>query len=465
FRGDLVRQFLVESIVYSAISFVLGLFLAWVFLPSFNSLADKSLVLPWMEWWLIPIVVSGILLTGFLAGVYPALYLSAFKPISVLKGSLSRGSKSSIIRSTMVTFQFATSIVLIICTFVTYQQMAYILNKEIGFDKERVLMIQGANTLGEKQKGFKEELLRLSQVKHATISEALPVEGTHRNGNSFWKDGRSKLDEGVGAQIWRVDPDYMQTLGMKLIEGRGFIEDLASDSAAIIINQTMAKKLGLESPVGERIMNWQTWTVIGVVEDFHFESMKGDIESLCFARGDFGSIISAKIETPDMISTIASISDIWGEFMPNQPIRYTFLDKKYALMYSDVQRTSNVILVFAILAVIVACLGLFALSTFMLEQRRKEISIRKVLGASLRSILNLITINFLKPVLIAFVMAVPIGWYMMNRWLEDYTYRIEISWATFAIAGGTALLIALLTISAESLKAALADPAENLRSE
>ena len=465
FRSDLIQQFLVESLLYSVISFVLGLLLAWFFLPAFNSLAEKTLDFPLFEWWLVPVVAVSAILIGVLAGMYPSLYLSAFKPISVLKGRLSKGSKGSSLRSSMVVFQFATSIILIICTMVTYQQMTYILNTEIGFDKEQVLMIQGAHTLEEKQKEFKTELGRLPKVRNVTISSALPVEGTHRNGNSFWKDGRSTIDQGIGAQIWRVDPDYMETLGMNLVEGRGFIEDLASDSSALIINQTMAKKLGLESPVGERIMNWETWTVVGVVEDFHFESMKGDIESLCFARGDFGSIVSIKVESSDMEETIASISSVWDDFMPNQPIRYTFLDHKYALMYQDVQRTSNVILVFAILAVVVACLGLFALSTFMLEQRSKEISIRKVLGASMGSIFNLVTSDFLKLVGIAFLISIPIGTYMMNHWLEDYSYRIDISWNVYVFAGGIALLIAFFTISAESLKAALKDPINSLRSE
>ncbi len=468
YRSGLVSQFMTESLVFSFISFIIGALLAWILLPYFNLLSGKSLVFPWSAWWLVPGFISSIVITGIMAGFYPALYLSAFKPIDVLKGKLSRGSSSSKMRGGMVIFQFTTSIVLMICTFITYQQMTFILNTKIGFDKEQVVMIQGANTLGKKRAAFKNELLQLSEVMTVTQSSYFPVSGTQRNGDSFWKEGRSKLDKGVGSQIWWVDQDYIPALGMKLVSGRNFSAEMASDSSAMIINQTMAKQLGLEDPVGERItVSWgRSWNVIGMVEDFHFESMKGDVEPLCLVFGQYsGSIVSVKVNTKDMAGTLASISRLWEEFMPAQPIRYAFLDERYARMYADVERTGKVFTAFAVLAIVVACLGLFALSAFMVEQRSKEISVRKVLGASLGSIFNLLTLNFLRLVLIAMVIAMPIGWYVMRKWLEDYANRIEITWEVFAITGIAVLLIALLTISSESIKAALINPAKKLRSE
>ncbi|MDN5201000.1 ABC transporter permease [Fulvivirgaceae bacterium BMA10] len=465
FRGNIIQQFLTESIFFSGISVALGTLFAWAFLPYFNILSGKALIFPWAAWYFIPLLALIAVVIGILAGIYPSLYLSAFKPIEVLKGHLSRGSKSSRLRNATVVFQFTASIVLIVGAFIVHRQMQYILNKKLGFDKDQVIMIQGTNTLGEKMEPFKNELLRLADVKNAATSHYLPVSGTKRDQNSFWKDGRSKIDKGIGAQIWRVDQDYINTLGMKLLDGRGFSKDMASDSSSIIINQTMARELGLENPVGQRIMNWRTWTVIGVVEDFHFESLKGDIGSLAFALGDFGSIMTVKVQTENMPDILRSITTVWETFMPNQPIRYTFLDETYAHMYKDVRQTSQIFTGFAILAIIVACLGLFALSAFITEQRHREIGIRKVLGASLGSLFQLLTLNFVKLVLISLIIAIPIAWKIMQKWLEDFVYRTEISWDVFLVAGLMALMIAIFTISYQSIKAALSNPVNSLRSE
>ena len=252
---------------------------------------------------------------------------------------------------------------------------------------------------------------------------------------------------------------------MKLVEGRNFSNELASDSQAVIINQAMVKAFGFKKPIGERLMNWEGYTVVGVVEDFHFETMKGEIGPLVFRRGDWGSILSVKINSTDMAGTIQSVTNVWNKFLPHQPIRYSFLDESYARMYDDVQRTGNIFASFAILAIMVACLGLFALSAFMVEQRTKEISIRLVLGASLNNIFRLLTQNFVKLVLISFIIAVPLAWYMMEKWLEDYKYKVGMTWDTFILSGLMALVIALLTISYQAIRAALANPATNLRSE
>jgi putative ABC transport system permease protein len=464
-RSSLVGQFLTESMLFSILSFILGLILAVLVLPYFNSLSAKSLSIPWTEWWLLPMIASAAVLIGILAGVYPAFYLSAFSPIDVLKGKISRGSKNSLTRSFLVVFQFTTSIVLIVGTFIIYQQMNYILHTKIGFDKEQVLLLQGAHTLGEDVKTLKTELQRLPDVLHVSVSDYLPIVGTKRNGNAFWIEGRSKIDPQVGGQFWQVDADYLKTMSLRLKEGRNFSTQLASDSQAVIINETMAKKLGLKNPIGEHITNGANWQVIGIVEDFHFESLRDSIGPIAMALGNSPSIVSVKVKTANMASLLQQVNNVWKEVAPYQPIRYTFLDESYEKMYEDVGRTGRVFSSFAILAIIVACLGLYGLSSFMVEQRGREIGIRLVLGASAGNIFSLLTLNFVKLVLISFAIAVPIAWYMMNKWLEDFVYRTPVSASIFVFAGLSALLIALFTISYQAIRAALVNPVKNLKAE
>ncbi len=464
-RGYIIRQFLTESMIFSLISFMLALILVQLSLPYFNDLADMRIAIPWTAWWLFPMLLGAAFVVGFVAGVYPSFYLSSFKPIDVLKGSIARGMKGSMLRSAMVVFQFTTSIVLLIGTFVIQKQMDFILKSKVGFDKDQVLMIQGVNTLGKQMQAFKDELNNLAGVKSATLSFYYPVTGTKRDQNMFWNDGRSTIDMGIGAQRWFVDEDYIETLGIKLIEGRNFDSKVRSDSQAVIINQAMAKALNLKKPIGAKVQNWKSWNVIAVVEDFNFENMKGKIGPLCFTLGDWGNIMAVKISSKDMRAMIASVTGLWNRFMPNQPIRYTFMDESYERIYADVQRTGKIFASFSVLAIIVACLGLFALSAFMVEQRNKEVSIRLVLGASLQNIFRLLTQNFVTMVVISFLIAAPLGWVMMNAWLSDYAYRTEITLDIFLIAGGLAVVIALLTVSYQSIRAALANPANSLRSE
>ena len=464
-RGNLVSQFLMESILYSLLSFVLALVLAALLLPYFNTLAGKSLELPLDQWWFLPVIVSASVIVGMLAGVYPSFYLSSFKPIQVLKGNLSRGSKSTSMRSALVVFQFTLSIVLIVGTFIIYRQMEFILHTKLGFDKEQVIYLEGTHMLGTQVKTFKEELLKLPSVKSASVSDYLPVSGTKRNGNQFFLEGRRTMDKPVGGQFWRVDHDYIKTMGMKIVEGRNFDFNAASDSAAVIINQKMAKELGLTTAVGSRITNYEIWNVVGVVEDFHFSSLKENIEPLAMVLGNSNTIISARIEPVDPQEAVQAITALWKKFAPNQPVRFAFLDQSYARMYEDVKRMGMIFTTFAVFAIIVACLGLFALSAFMVEQRAKEISIRMVLGASVNNIIRLLTGDFIKLVAISFVLATPIAWYVMQKWLEDYAYKTEISWDIFVLAGLLSVMIALITTSFQAVRAALTKPVEGLRSE
>lgn len=471
FRKQLIHQFLTESILFSLLSFGLALILAFLLLPYFNELASKSLTLSWREWWLFPLLGVGAIMIGILAGLYPAFYLSRFKPAQVLKGGLSwggrrSGSKSSKLRSTLVIFQFITSMVLIVGTIIIYQQMQFILHKDVGFEKEQVLMIQGAHTLDKQLPAFKNELLKLSDVKQVSVSDYLPLEGTKRNSNTFWKEGKVEQDPPVSGQIWRVDHDYIKTLGMNMVEGRDFNVEMASDSQAVVINERMAQELGLENPIGERITNGGTvWQIIGVVQDFNFQSFKEAIRPLCLVIGNSPSVVSVKVNTDDMHALTEAVTAVWKQFLPHQAIRFAFLDESFARMYSDVQRMARIFTSFAVLAIFIACLGLFAMSAFMVEQRRKEISIRLVLGASLSQVFRLLTQNYLALVLISLVIAAPIAWYLMQRWLEDYEYRIQISWDVFLIAGLIVTFISILTVSYQSIRACLVDPVNNLRSE
>ncbi|SIP93854.1 ABC transporter permease [Maribacter ulvicola] len=467
YKSNLVTQFMTESILFSFVSFILGVLLAWALLPSFNTIASKTIEMPWSAGWFIPIILVAALLVGSLAGLYPAFYLSAFKPVNVLKGSLSIGSKSGKLRSGLVIFQFTTSVILIIATLIIYQQMNFILEKELGYDKEQVVVLEGTGVLGNSAENFKEQLLQLPQVKSATISNYLPVDGGSRNGNTFRRKDEGQEGRGIPAQIWRVDYDYIKTLGITVKSGRDFSRQFASDSLnSIIINTNMQRELGLDNAVGKEINNnGQLFTIIGVVDDFHFKSLKEDISSLSLVIGKDLGAISLKLEKGNVNEALASIASVWDKNVPSQSINYSFLDQEFSRMHDDVERMGKIFNSFALFAILVACLGLFALSAFMVEQRKKEISIRLVLGAPFKSIYQLLTLDFMKLILVSIVIAIPVGWYMMSRWLEDFAYHITISWSIFFVAACIALTIAILTISYQSIGAALIQPLKSLRKE
>jgi len=466
YRSTLINQFLTESMMFSFISFGLAMVLARAILPLFNQLAGKTLIIPWTAWWLAPVLVGAALITGFAAGLYPAFYLSSFKPIQVLRGQLSRGSKNSILRNGLVVFQFTTSIILIISTVVIYSQTHHMLNMKLGYDRDQVLMLQGANTLANKIGNFKEDLEKIPEVKSVSVSDYLPVANTKRNGNSMWNEGKKTIDPGVDAQFWVIDQDYFKTLGIHIVAGKNFTSGIKTDSQSIIINQTMASKLNLKDPVGKKITNgYGVWPVLAVVEDFNFETLRTNVGPLCMVLGNSPSILSVKLNGTDMKKTLASIGTLWKQYSPQQPIRYNFLDQRFANMYADVQRMGNIFTSFAVLAIIIACLGLFALSAFMAEQRSKEIGIRKVLGASVTSITKLMSKDFARLVVLSILIASPISWWAMHQWLQDFSYRVPLSWWIFALAGSMAILIALITVSFQSIKAATADPVESLRAQ
>ena len=466
YRSYLIGQFLVESLIFSALSFVIGILLAWVILPSFNELAGKAIAFPWTQFWFAPSMIVAMIIVGLLAGIYPSFYLSSFKPAEVLKGSFARSNKNSFTRSALVVFQFTTSVVLIIATVVIYRQMNHILNAKLGYEKDQVLILKGTNILGKQMDAFRDELLGMTAVKAVTISDYLPIRGTKRNGNGFRVEGTEDKDKrNTSGQFWQVDEGYAATLGLKVVDGRFFEKRMASDSDAIVINQKMAKELGLTNPIGARIVNYRPWNIIGVVEDFYFESLRGGIEPMAMVLNGSTNTISVKLGTTDMTLTMSKIEDLWRKFSPHQPIRTAFLDESFARMYDDVQRMGQIFTCFAVFAIVVACLGLFALSAFMVEQRGKEISIRLVLGASVRSIFQLLTVNFVKLVLISIVLAAPISEYMMKQWLSGFDSKTKVGVDVYLLAGLIALFIAVGTISYQAIRAGLINPVNNLRSE
>ncbi len=466
YRKNLITQFLIESVLFSSISFIIGILLAWLLLPYFNGIASKSLSIPWGATWFIPIILISAMFVGIIAGLYPSFYLSAFKPAQVLKGSLRIGSKSGKLRSALVVFQFTTSVVLIIGTLIIKDQMDYIQNKKLGYDKDQVITIEGTNTLGNKLETFKKELKDIGEVKAVTASAYLPVNRTKRNGNYFRIENNTVEQDGAGGQIWRVDYEYIKTLGITVKEGRDFNKEIASDSTqAIIVNEAMVKQLGIKNPIGTKISNGDSYTIIGVIENFHFATLKDKIEPLSLVIGKEDEMISLRVETANVDILLSDIAKTWNTFSPNQTIRYSFLDQRFARMHEDVKRMGVIFNSFAIFAILVACLGLFALSAFMVEQRNKEISIRMVLGASFRNIYKLLSLDFLKLILISICIAIPIGWLVMNRWLEDFEYSIDISWEVFVWSGLLAIAVAVLTISYQSIGAAFIKPLKSLRSE
>ncbi len=467
FRLSLITQFLIESIIFSCISFALGVLLAWILLPFFNEIASKELYMPWDDFWFLPVITVVSIVVGIIAGIYPSFYLSSFKPVDVLKGSLSSGSKSRSLRSGLVIFQFSVSVILLIGTLVIYRQMDYILNKELGYNKDQVLIIKGTNSLGDKVMTFKEELLSLSGINQVSISDYLPITETKRNSNSFWKEGLVGENKGIAGQMWRVDEDYIKTLGMKLEKGRNFSINRSNDiESGAIINQKMVEQLGLINPVGKKITNGgQTFEVIGVVENFHFDSLKESILPLCMAIGNSSSIVSARMDTDSSENLIKSVTTIWNKLSPNQSIRYTFLDQRFAVMHKDIRRLGIIFNSFALFALFVACLGLFALSAFMVEQRNKEISIRMVLGASHFTIYKLLSTDFLKLVSISVVVASPIAWFVMRRWLEDFAYKVTLNWQIFVWCAILVTIIAILTVSYQSIRATFIKPLKSLRTE
>ena len=474
-RKNLVTQFLTEAVVMSLIAFVFAIAIALLLLPYLNQLALKNLTLSVQEHpVLLPVLIGFAIIVGLLAGSYPAWYLSAFRPIQVLKGTLAGGFKRSYLRSSLVVFQFFISIVLIISTIIIYNQLNYIRNKKIGFNKEQVILVRDAYVLDKKAETFKQEVLKYPEILSGTKSGYLPVSNSGRDNESLFPEGQIENDKAVSTQVWTVDQDYIKTMGMQIVGGRDFSREFPTDSSAVILNETAVKLFGFSgNPIGRKVteledLNAKTtrdYTVIGVVKNFNFESLRQNIGSLVMKIGNNAGTISFRMKTTDMAQTINRIKTTWKNIAPNEPFTYSFLNEEFENMYRSEQRSGKIFISFAVLAILIACLGLFGLAAYAAEQRTKEIGIRKVLGATVSNIVSMLSKDFLKLVLIASLIAFPVAWWFMNKWLEDFAYRIHISWWVFVLASFVSIFIAIITVSFQAIKAALANPVKNLRTE
>ncbi len=479
YRIHLIRLFLSESVLISLISVVIGIALTQILLPSFNNLAGVTLHIPYSSPVFWTFIVGGGISIGLLAGIYPAFFLSSFRPIAILNGSLSKGSNSGLIRNILVIFQFSISIILIIGTIAVYNQLDYIQNKKLGYNKDQVIVVHDTYVLDNQIASFRNEMLENPIIKSGTISGFLPVSNSNRNNTSFFKKGQSAADNSINLQQWRVDHDYISTLGMHVIKGRDFSEDFPSDSSGIIINEKAAEVLGWEDPIGQEIQTYssaqnvdsfnpeavKTYRIIGVVENFHWESLKENIGSLCMILEKSTGKISFRFNSSDTKNVINAVELKWKEMVPDQPFQFSFLDDEFRIMYETEQKTGQLFSAFAILAIFIASLGLFALAAFTAEKRLKEIGIRKVLGASVYSIILMFSKDFGKLVLIAFIIASPIAWYVINLWLEGFAYKEVPGIWIYISSGLMSLFIAWLTVTYQSLKAAISNPVNSLRDE
>lgn len=471
-RSFLIRQFLTESTLLTTLAMLIAIGLLVLSLPYFNQLSGKHFELQhlYTSWFLLFLVIA-IPVIGVLAGIYPAFYLSAFQPIKVLKGKLQGGARSSWLRNLLVVFQFATSIILIVGTIIVYQQLSFIQHTKIGFNKDQVLVVEGTGSLNNNYRAFRHEIEKLAGVKGSASAGFLPVSNSARNSNAFSKEPMMTEKNSFNMQCWRIDEQYIPLMGMEMKEGRNFSKEFISDSAGIIINEATEKLLGYAQPIGQKIYAMDEhnalvpYTIIGVVKDFHFESMRQNIEPLAMRLGEANWATSFKVEAGAIGTLLPQIAKRWRELAPDLPFQYEFLDEAFSQMYAQEQQAGKIVLSFSILAIIIACLGLFGLASYMAEQRTKEIGVRKVLGASVENIVTMLTRDFIRLVLIAACIALPLGWLLMHRWLLDFAYRINIHWWVFLLATLLALLIAIFTISFQSIRAALQNPVKSLRSE
>jgi len=469
-KGNLAVQFVSESFIIVLLAVVIAVTLVEFSLPYFNSLSGKMLSLHLLDpkTWIGLLVL--ILVTALLAGSYPALYLSSFKPIDAIRKEMFMGRKKSLFRNVLVTGQFVISLILMMSTLLLMKQMSFIQNKKLGYDKENLVVLNNAYLLGNSTEDFKSELLKNPSVESASVSGFLPI-ASNRSDGVLFKDG-IKTDELTVYQQWLIDCDYLQTMGMKIVEGRNFSQEFHTDTVAVLINQTAARFFGWDNSIGQKIglpiseEEVTLYTVIGVVEDFNFESMHIPVAPLVFFNGESTGAITVRFKpNTGLTSAISILETEWKQFAPYQPFEYEFFDDSLNRQYAAESRLGQILMIFTVLAFFVSALGLFGLALFTTEQRKKEIGIRKVNGSDITQIISLLSFDFTKLVLIAFILATPVAWYVMHRWLENYAYKTTISWWIFVVTGIVSYLITMITIGYQSYRAAVVNPVETLRSE
>lgn len=465
-RRQLIQQFFSESTLFVLGAMVLGLFLTRFSLPYFNELSNKELSLALFQSpTMLLLLVGLILITAMLTGAIPAYFLSSFIPAKVIKGSLTQVRGKDRLRQGLVVFQFCISSVLIIGTFVIQDQLKFLQNKDLGFNKEEVMVIQRATALRQNYDPFLEQLQQLPFVKQVSTSLYLP--GDSFDSTLFEPEQPSNY-ENTSLTYNHVGSSFLDALELEMTEGRFFNPDLSTDSSSFVINEKAAEKLGWDNPIGKKLTygGQLTGPVIGVVKDFNFSSLHEEIKPIVLLLRSFNlSQIVIRLEKGTTRDQIQAIQKEWKTMAAGAPFQFTFLDEQIQRLYDAEERVSLSFTVFSILAIFIACLGLLGLASFTAEKRSKEIGIRKVLGASVANIINLLSKEFLKLVLIALVIASPIAWYGLNQWLENFAYHINIQWWVFMLTGSLAIIIAFLTVSFQSLKVALANPIKALRNE
>ncbi|MCW3117857.1 MAG: transporter, permease protein [Chitinophagaceae bacterium] len=473
-KSLLIGQFLGESFIMCLIALLLALTLTWILLPVFNNLTQKNMH-PLDEPSLVGWIIGLTLITGLLSGLYPAFYLSAFKPVSVLKGKILNSFSATAIRKGLVVFQFTISIGLVLGALVIWQQLNLLKNQQLGFNKEQKIVLPMGQSYKNSKADYtplKNELLKNPGVKAVTSGSTYPGI-PDLNDLLFYPEGKTPGDI-VDIRLSGIENDYIETLGIKLVSGRTFSKEFTTDSASIILNETAVRELGYNpvQAIGKKIQydlgGIHALQIVGVVKDFNFESLHNKIKPCGFTTGLFTNkygYVIASLKTSDYSRLLSEIEKAWVTLYPATPFVYSFIDQDFQHNYEKEQRTSTIIIYFTFMAIVIACLGLFGLAAFSTEQRTKEIGIRKVLGASVMNVTALLSKDFIKLIIIAIVIASPLAWFFMNKWLQDFAYRITITWWMFAVAGLLAVLIALITVSFQAVKAAVRNPVTALRSE
>ncbi len=471
---QLVKQFLSESVFMSFIAVLLSIPILYILLPTFNAIANKSIGLSFVDnLWLVPLAIVFAVIVGILAGSYPAFFLASFRPTAVLSGKIKKGAKSGFLRSTLVVAQFSVSIVLIIGTIIIYDQLTFIQSKNLGFEKEQLLIVHKTDDIGQDVYRLMKELEEHPNILSASNSQTLP--GLNFSNNAY-KNAKHASDQNISVRQMWADVNFAKTFGINLSQGRYYQDGSAADSQSVVINKAAIKAFQLpDNPIGEEITRLgrvaeenRNFRIIGVVDDFNFESLHSEIRPILlslFGNGGFGRYISVRVSTGNLNSTIEHIKSKWHNYAGQQAFEYTFFDDDFAQLYAAEETSKNLFTSFSILAIFIACLGLLGLAAYTSEQRTKEIGIRKTLGASVSSILVLLSKEFTKWILVANLIAWPLAYFMMSNWLQDFHYRIEISWLTFMISGVAALIVALVTVSTQALKAAYTNPVDSLKYE
>jgi len=469
YRTHLIAQFLGESLLLSLLGVALALVMVYAGLPPLGAFLGKALALPLSSPAFWAFLAGLVVVVGALAGTYPAFFLSAFQPIRVLKGKFTTGRGPVWLRKGLVVVQFSISVLLVVSTFIIVRQLDYVQAKKLGYDKEHTLLVRINNGEIEKNRQrFINDVQRIAQVRAASAMSGEPG-GFH---DGMWFDVEGKTGEPWQLRTVFTDHHYVKAFGLKVIAGRGLSEDYTTDALeAMLLNRAAAKKLGWlpQEALGKALKNRSVDSlprrVVGVVEDFHFSSLKEEIQPLAISVGDDHRLIAIKLPAGNPQEAISRIEAAWRKVAPKYPFAYEFLDQVYDNLYQAEHKQRTLLGIFAGIAIFVACLGLFGLAAFTAEQRTKEVSVRKVLGASVGNVVVLLSKDFVKLVLIAIALAVPLSWYLMQKWLQDFVYRISVGPGVFLLAGGIAVSIALLTVSYHAIRAALSNPAKTLRSE